>query len=793
MNITLSEYGEITVFAAELCTMPQIPVGTYPLFSSASPPFENREVPCDISHRMIFEGETFIIKGSHDGVCKTKNGYIIEKTKRVKRAPMRIFSDSEFVAEGCVTAYLLCCERKLDGVFLQLSFIDKNDTVTGYRAFFTVKDLKNILTELLTQNVYFAKVRKDFLTNGISQLKAMPFPYKSIRDGQRDFITKAFKSIKNGKRMLAVAPTGIGKTVSAMYPALKAVGAGYAEKIFYLTAKTVTGKAAAETAAAINKYAPSLRTVTIVAKERICPSNDKKNPFTVESCTYECPRLCDSAEAPYSVRVKAALKELLTGGTVYGTAEIKTVAEKYSLCPYELSLDLSEYCQIIICDYNYAFDSRVKFRRYFCPQTVPCIFLIDEAHNLPDRVREMYGASLDIAVLEEVRAAASEEQFFNATLLEKTNSAIAEFDAIAKACAENTQLGNNGSYGYCMLSEIPVRLIKSLDSLARVLYDTKKICADEKLLPLIEKSHSLISDVTHAAEFFDEHFVLFGETIGKRSRFRIICLDPSEIIDNVLKNTVSSILFSATLTPTEYFTDLFGCKKATVLELDSPYEQENLCLAAYDGVSTRYVTRGDTAKKIAEIICTVVEAKAGNYMIYFPSYDYMNTVVKEFLRLAPKHIKAVAQKSGMSVEARAKFLSFFEKGNDSETLVGFCVLGGIFSEGIDLPDKMLIGAVLVGIGLPGISSELNILKDYYDKTREDGHGFAYLYPGMIKILQAAGRVIRSEEDKGVVVLIDERYRDPKIQKLLPAHWSHLRYIGDTYSLSKYLDRFWSEK
>lgn len=793
MNITLSEYGEITVMASELCSTPQIPLGTYPLFTPAPSPCEEREMPCDVSHRTIYEGETFIIKGTHDGVCRTKNGYIIEKTKKVKRAPMRIFSDSEFVAEGCVCAYLLCCERKLESIFLQLSYIDKNDEVTGYRAFFTAKDLKSILSELLSQNSFFAKIRKDFLTNGISQLKNLPFPYKSIRDGQREFINKAYKSIKNGKRMLAVAPTGIGKTISAMYPSLKAVGSGLADRIFYLTAKTVTGKAAAETAAAINKYAPSLRTVTIVAKERMCPSNDKKNPFTVDSCSYECPRLCDSAEATYRARVKNALEELLSGGTVYGSTEIKASAEKHSLCPYELSLDLSEYCQLIICDYNYAFDTRVKFRRYFCGQKNDCIFLIDEAHNLPDRVREMYGASLDISILEDLRYTASEEQFFNAVLLEKTNSAIAEFDVIKTACGENTEIGNSGSYGYCMLSYIPKSLTKSLEALSKTLYDTKRLCVDEKLLPIIEKSHSQISDVIHAAEFFDEHFVLFGETVGDRVRFRIICLDPSSIIDGVLKNAVSSILFSATLTPTEYFADLFGCRKATVLELDSPYDPDKLCLAAYDGVSTRYVTRGDTAKKIAEIICTTVNAKAGNYLVYFPSYDYMNTVVKEFLRMAPKTIKAVAQKSGMSVEARAKFLSFFENGNDSETLVGFCVLGGIFSEGIDLPDKMLIGAVLVGIGLPGISSELNILKDYYDRTREDGHGFAYLYPGMIKILQAAGRVIRSEEDRGTVVLIDERYRDPKIQKLLPPHWSHLRYIGDTYSLSKYLGKFWSEK
>jgi len=251
-------------------------------------------------------------------------------------------------------------------------------------------------------------------------------------------------------------------------------------------------------------------------------------------------------------------------------------------------------------------------------------------------------------------------------------------------------------------------------------------------------------------------------------------------------------LFSATLDPVSYYADITGSPDAATLELESPYPAENLCIAAVDTVSTKYLARRETADEVAQLILTVIEARRGHYIVYFPSYKYMSTVFESFSRIAPKGVAAVVQKQGMSIDARKKFLSFFENEKTEETLVGFCVLGGVFSEGIDLPDEKLIGAVLVGIGLPSLSSELNILKEYFDRTREDGYNFAYLYPAVIKTAQAAGRVIRSESDRGVVVLIDERYRDPNLIKLLPAHWRGLHYTGDPRSLSVYLEKFWNK-
>jgi DNA excision repair protein ERCC-2 len=257
-----------------------------------------------------------------------------------------------------------------------------------------------------------------------------------------------------------------------------------------------------------------------------------------------------------------------------------------------------------------------------------------------------------------------------------------------------------------------------------------------------------------------------------------------------MKQAVSTALFSATLSPMEYYADVCGCKNAVKLELPSPYERENLCLVTVDSVSTRLSSRMDTSADVAELITAVTESREGNYIVYFPSYKYMNAVCRQYLKLSPGS-KVILQKQGMSIGERDRFLrAFSASAARGEGLTAFCVLGGIFSEGIDLQGESLIGSIIVGIGLPGLSSELNILSEYYDKTRESGHDYAYLYPAMNKILQAAGRVIRSEEDRGAVVLIDDRYADPGIRKLFPAHWSRMQYTGDAYSLSRILEKFW---
>ncbi len=796
MNITLSENGEIVVTSAYLASFAERKMKTERL--PFTPVFAKDNCISDIftepTVRLIHGGVVFIVTSQPDIIFTTPDNCTVEKIRCLKKlsASSNPYSDPRFLADCYVTAYTVCKKKNLSEIILRITLKADNGS-KSFEIKLNSNYLSMITEGLISRCLPFAKAEKDFLSRGVKDIIEMPFPFSSARDGQKDLIKSVYRCAAKGKRLIALAPTGIGKTVSVLYPAIKAVGSGIAEKVFYLTAKTVTGKAALDTVRMMNSKAPDLRAISIVAKERICPSKDKKNPFVQEKCSYNCPRLSDEADASYSKRQRAALSELLSGARVYEKGDIKTVAEKYRVCPYELSLDLSEYCSVIVCDYNYVFDARVRFRRYFAEGNLKYILLADEAHNLPDRTREMYSAEISLAEFKKLSDMLKEKLPFGSSLSEPVGKVIEAFETVRRMCIENSSMTSEGAYGYSISNHIPGAIINALEKLKSAVFKASEQADDEELEKELERISSLASDFVSCAGYFDEHFVLFSELRGDEITAKIMCLDPSAILDRYMSGAVSSVLFSATLTPTDYFADILGCRDAEILELESPYSEDNFCLAAVDTISTKYSSRRDTVDSVADIILTTVEAKSGNYIVYCPSYKYMDAVVKAFLSVAPKEIKAVAQKSGMSIDQGKKFLSFFENHKEGETLVGFCVMGGSFSEGIDLPRDMLIGTVLVGMGLPTLSSELNVMKDYFDRTREDGYNFAYLYPAMIKILQAAGRVIRSEDDRGVAVLIDDRYRDPAVRKLFPSHWRKIHYIGDSYSLSKYLERFWNNQ
>lgn len=793
MKIAMTEAGEIIMPASELALFARKKKKRASSdFYASSESFGDAEMITSLSYRTIKNGEVFIITGEANGIYTFGNECTVEMIKPVKKvsASSDPHSDPVFLAEAYVCAFLVCKTKRRDSVTLKLTLRGENND-KHFDIKLDLSLLTRVTDSLLDRAAPFAEVRKNFELRGKRDISTMPFPYPSIREGQLDFIKEAYRSIKKGSRLIVSAPTGIGKTVSALFPAVKAIGDGNIEKVFYLTAKTVTGLSAASTVRAMNRSVPDLRAVIITAKERICPSNDKKNTFFVEKCSYLCPRLNDSEDDSYSERRDAALKELLSEKKVFEKCDIYEAAEKHFLCPYELSLDLSEYCQVVICDYNYVFDSKVRFRRYFCEGSLRYALLIDEAHNLPDRTREMYSSKLDIDDFRRLCRLIKQKAPHEGSLLISVENLLASLEAAGEKCSENAELSGGEKNGYLLLDHIPKSFSKPLEELSPMLYKAMNTFDDDELSSSAEKVHSDISEFLRSTEFFDEHFTFFTEMHGDALTFRTMCLDPSSIIDTAMKGAVSSIMFSATLTPVEYFAHVTGSDGASVLELESPYDTDNLCIGAVDTVSTKYIAREDTAEEIADMILAVTEAKSGHYIVYFPSYKYMQTVVKAFLASAPENISAVVQKSGMSLDARNRFLSFFENDDGGKTLVGFCVLGGVFSEGIDLPDEKLIGALLVGIGLPGLSSELNILKDYYDRTTEEGYNYAYLYPAMIKIQQAGGRVIRSENDKGVVILIDDRYRDPSIIRLLPPHWKDIHYIGDAHSLSRYLERFWN--
>ena len=676
------------------------------------------------------------------------------------------------------SAYILCERYKMSSVEARVTFYKEGSDEC--REFIEVLDRDELITtlECLLELFYpFAKIIKDKATCTLSQLSELKFPFEGgAREGQRDFIIEAFRSIKSKKRLVVEAPTGTGKTMASLYPALKSIGNGDADKIFYLTGKTTTALAALNAIDIMREQIPDLRAIHISSKEKCCVTYP---PRARRVCD---PKHCHVTRG-YFDKINEAIKELLENHRTYTKEIIDTVSAKYSVCSYELSLELSEWCELVVCDYNYLFDLQAYFRRYFDVVDARHIFLIDESHNLPDRAREMYSATLTKAQFVKI----SSKYNGNKQLTEPCVDILNKFEELhALAMTEKMEL-NQVVCGFYINNQLPNDLYEEFEKFIR---GCKKLFnkdnQDDELHELYMETKKFLS----VCEIFDKRFTMYIEAVGEDVKLRLLCLDPSFLLDTCMKKGVSTILFSATLTPLEYFSDVLGCSKTSTLSLKSPFDPKKQCLIAIDSVSTRYDDRKKNAGTIANIIRAATAGKKGNYIVYFPSYSYLTEVKDIFVQKFPQ-INVTVQRKSMSEAAKKEFLDSFDTKKEG-TLIGFCVMGGSFSEGIDLRGERLIGALIVGVGLPTISSELNIIKEYFDKTRETGYAYAYTYPGMNKVMQAAGRVIRSEDEKGVVILIDDRFATPEYKMIMPEYWHHIKYIGNARDLMGEITEFWKK-
>lgn len=750
-----------------------------------------RDVPASVER--TYGGLLCRIGASADAVFFDGRTLTCESRFAVRKNPERVFpaDDPARLAKAMCTAYMLAENEGLESIALRLCYY-RDGEAACYEAMFARAVLARAFDALFERAAPFIEAEAIQLTDGRTDLAQMKFPYGTIREGQRDLMEEIFRCIRTGQRILASAPTGIGKTMSGLFPSLRALGRGHADRIFYFTAKTVTGNAALDAVRLIAGQAKHLRCIRLTAKERLCPR--RRGGESGHGMCRKCGNLAIREGVSYEERRDAAVLALLACGCVLDTPQIEKTAEKYGICPHELSLDASEYCDVIVCDYGYLLDPAVRLKRYFTdPRGERYIFLFDEAHNIPDRAREIYSAALSRMQLESFAETVTAALPDDEPLREAIDGMRAALDGVEALCAENEEESDGESRGgYCLETEIPAFLPQAALKL-------RDVCSEylrrdyENAAPLFEDMRQALRQFCEAAAWADEHFTFYAESHAGELLCRIMCLDPAALLDNAFAKARCTALFSATLSPMEYYVNVCGCTDAVTLELSSPYEQENLCLVTVDSVSTRFSQRKNSASEVAELIETVISAREGNYIVYFPSYKYMEAVCRQYLRLSPS-VPVIMQKPGMSIAERSRFLKQFEKSAKSgEGVAAFCVLGGIYSEGIDLQGEALIGTVIVGIGLPGLSSELNILADYYERTRESGRDYAYLFPAMNKILQAAGRVIRSETDRGVVVLIDDRYADPGIRRLMPPHWSRMQYTGDPYALSVILQRFWEEE
>lgn len=732
-------------------------------------------------------GITYTVEGRADGVIHEGTRWIVEEIKTTDGGRLSGERRTDAYSQLRCYAFFLTEAKELSEITLRLRVVDRKtgrEEKTDHVA--KREDLCLFYLSLLTRIEPFAKLEVLRREELIPSVTGVSFPYPNPREGQSELAEAVFRTIRRRKTLFAQAPTGIGKTMATLYPAVKALGEGLCDRVFYLTAKQNVRREAYAAAGKLFACGARLRTVILYAKEQMCLCEEGCRTGNLSHCN---PRDCAYARG-YFDRADGAVLELLSRQNGFPRSILMEVARKYRVCPYELSLDLSEQCEIIICDYNYVFDPLVYLRRYFDEdgERGRYVFLIDEAHNLPDRARDMFSAKLECGDFEALYAKvnATEEPELETML----GGFIMTMRRLSKLCTENRNKSGDGSENGYYLNHAPLENFAA--EAAKFREKAEAFLKAQPEHPKAAELYRLCTDVRKYLllhEYFDERFLTYLQLLGGAFTVQIYCLDPSGVLKSALGRATAAVLFSATLTPPDYFADLCGCSgNAETLELPSPYPPENLCVTVVPGVDTTMENRAKSYRKVAVLIAAAVSAKAGNYIVFFPSYDYLNEVRKRFAEKYPR-VECIVQQKNMNPRERDEFLASFKE-DDGHLRIGFCVLGGGFSEGVDLPGKRLIGVIVIGVGLPGLSNERNFLRDYFEKKREHGYEYAYTYPGMNRVLQAAGRVIRTEKDRGVLVLIDSRYAAEPYLHLYPEHWRDICAAGDAASLARRHQLFW---
>lgn len=643
-------------------------------------------------------------------------------------------------------------KERISEIHIQMTYAHlETEETRRFREDFSIEELKGWYQKLLDAYHKWIAYSLNWKKERNASMKDLQFPFP-YREGQRDIVSGVYHTVSSGKTLFVQAPTGVGKTMSAIFPSVRAIGEGKGETLFYLTAKTITGTVAQEAFHILREKGLKFKVTAITAKEKLCFQD-----------TPECtPEKCPYAKGHFD-RVNDAVYELWTTEEVYSREVIRAHAEKWQVCPFEMCLDLSIWVDGIICDYNYVFDPNVHLKRFFGENiSGDHIFLIDEAHNLVERGREMYSAGISRQSLVALRKKIRKRFSKLARTLDKANRQMMELE-------EN--LAETGK-GYQVLSNpgvLPITFLTISGELEEILEEKE---LEEELRKEILEFYFIVRDFLNVSELVDENYVVYTENSAEEGfRLRLFCVNPAENLGEYLKKGKSAIFFSATMFPMLYYRELLTTDRdAYGIYVQSPFPKENRRILIGSDVSSRYTRRNRAEyQKIAGYIARCVWQRQGNYMAFFPSYRLMEDVLQVYEEeFSVDWVRCVCQTPDMTEQEREGFLEEFQEREG--TLVGFCVLGGIFSEGVDLTGESLIGAVIVGTGLPQIGSQREILKEYYDKKNHCGFDYAYRYPGMNKVLQAAGRVIRTKEDKGVILLLDDRFWDRDYQEIFPREW-----------------------
>ncbi len=711
-----------------------------------------------------------VLEGRADGLFTEEDELIVDEIKGVYMDVSRL-QESVLVhkAQALCYAYMLAKERGLAQVGIQMTYCQmESEEIKRFREMLTFEELETWFAALLREYGKWARytAKRRQMRLATTQLAEFPFAY---RPGQRDLAVSVYRSVRRGRKLFIQAPTGIGKTMSVLFPAIKAMGEGTGEKLFYLTAKNVTREAAGEALRILRQQGLRFTSTSVTSKEKSCILDKPEcNP---ENCPY--------AKGHFD-RVNDAVFSLLQRHETIGREEIRAAAEEFRVCPFELGLDVTDWVDAIVCDYNYAFDPNVALRRYFAEGIRgEYLFLVDEAHNLVERAREMYSALL---IKEDFLAVKKLVKPHSRTLEKRLEQCNKQMLELKRECDD-----------WVVYPDVNALYLAVLGAFGEM----ENFRADHPGLDLGEVYRDLYFAMRHFLNMHERSgagYRVYGEhQADGRFAVKLYCVHLADNLKLCLEKSLSTVFFSATLLPVNYYKELLGGEPEDyAVYAPSPFSQERRLLAVGTDVSSRYTRRNEAEfQRIAGEIGAMVQARAGHYMAFFPSYAYLEQVEAYLAETLPG-VRILAQTTAMREADREMFLAEFRQ-NPEEPLLGLCVLGGLFSEGIDLTGESLIGAAVVGTGLPQVCAEREILKAYFQEQGQDGFAYAYRYPGFNKVMQAAGRVIRTDSDRGVILLLDDRFIQWETRQLFPREWEDVRAVSLS-SLPGLLEQFWgSEK
>lgn len=712
-----------------------------------------------------------VVEGRADGIIEEDGRTAVDEIKGILQELDLIKEPKKVhLAQAKCYAYIYAGKKELSEIGVQMTYCQmETEEVKRFYQTFSYEELKKWFLDLVHQYEKWAVFQIEWRQKRNQSIKQVEFPF-GYREGQKDLVVSVYRSILRKKKLFIQAPTGVGKTMATVFPAVKAVGEELANQIFYLTAKTITRTVAEKAFLTLKEQGLAYKVITLTAKEKIC--------FCEKA---ECnPDACPYAKGHFD-RVNDAVFDMLTHTDDMSRDQIESYARKYTVCPFEMALDLSVWTDAVICDYNYVFDPNAHLKRFFGEGAKKeYLFLIDEAHNLVERGRAMYSASICKENFLEVRKAVKEE---DAKLGKAISGCNEQLLALKRECP--------GHALYSSVSHLVPRLMNVMTEMERFLEE----CSQEEIREKVLDLYFEVRDFLSIHDKLDENYMIYTE-LTEEGKFYVwlFCVNPAVNLSEYLNFGVSTIFFSATLLPIQYYKKLLSTQTDDyAVYAHTPFPEENKKVLIGSDVTTRYTRRSEEMyERYARYMLETVRKKQGNYLAFFPSYRFLNDVYEAFLTLRreKEEIFCLIQDPGMTEEEREEFLNYFEEERDG-TLIGFCVMGGIFSEGIDLTEERLIGTWIVGTGLPQVCLERELLKQYFDEKGMSGFEYAYLYPGMNKVLQAAGRVIRTDTDRGMIFLLDDRFLLRQYRAVFPREWSKATSIRLSQT-AEVVAEFWDE-